>query len=142
MLAERDAACESLVERLVAIVEGIHHHHARGHRAGGLVDIVVERRVRVWVDDAGGQPLAGCVYNGRGSRSVDGRAHSGDLAGMNPDRSVFDGAVAGRHDGGILQNDILSLHGLGQYASEHGSRGNSASPNDGESKRWLQEQPP
>ena len=59
------------------------------------------------VDDAGRKPLAGCVDDDSVGRGVDRSADSCDLACMHPYGAMLDGAVAGSHDRGVLEDDVL-----------------------------------
>jgi len=47
------AAGKRAVDGFVLIIERVFHHHVRRDRAGGFVDIVIERDVGVTIDDAG-----------------------------------------------------------------------------------------
>ena len=41
------AAGKPAIDRLVLIVEGVHHHHLRRHRTGDFIHVIIERNVRV-----------------------------------------------------------------------------------------------
>jgi hypothetical protein len=123
------------IEVRTAIVERVDHVHRRRNRAGGLVDVAVQRRVRVRIDDAGRQPHAGRVNHRCGRGRVHAAAHSGDLARMHPHRAVFDGAVTGGHDSCIFDHQISSARGrllcaghCGQDDDSKKGKANRASP--------------
>ena len=78
-----DAAGQGAVDGFVLVVEGVDHHHLRSDGAGGLVHVVVERDVRVRVDDPRSEIFsAGVDYFGVG-RGGDVFADGSDLAILN-----------------------------------------------------------
>src|SRR5579883_2747027 len=77
------------VDGLVLVVEGVLHHHLRRDRTGGFVDVVIQRKMGVRIDEAGREILAaGIDHRGR-SGSVDGLANGGDLAVLYIDAAVL-----------------------------------------------------
>ena len=113
----RHAAGQRAVDGLVLVVEGVLHHHLRRDRAGRFVDVVVEREVRVGVDDAGREILSARVdHRGRGG-CVDRFADRGDLAVFDVDAAVFQVAVRDGHDDRVLDDDIV-VRGCGGLLGE------------------------
>ncbi len=102
-----DATGQAAIDRLVLIVEGVDHHHLRRDRAGGLVHVVVERDVRVGVDDARRQIFAACIDHGGGRRRVYIFADRGDLAVLDVDAAVLNVAVRDGHHHGVLDQDFI-----------------------------------
>ena len=47
----RHSARQPAIDRLVLIIERIHHHHVRRDRAGRLVHVIIKRNVRMRIDD-------------------------------------------------------------------------------------------
>src|SRR5262249_23948634 len=88
-----NATCQGVINHFVVVIEGILHHHVRGDGVGGLVDVFVERNVRVGIDDAGHHPFARGVYHGGAGWRLHCLAHGSDLAGVDVHAPVFDFAV-------------------------------------------------
>src|ERR1700733_5979835 len=97
-----DAAGEGAIDGLVLVIEGIFHHHVRRDWAGRFVDVLVERDVRVAVDDAGCKVFSSGIDDGGVGGGADGGAYGGDFAVLDVDGAVLDVAVGDGHHGGVL----------------------------------------
>ena len=102
-----DAARKRLVERLVAVVEGINHHHAGRNRTGGFIDIVAESRVRVRIDNAGRDVLSCSVDYLCVLRRTDSWAITGDLPCVQPYAGVLQRTVSDGHNGCVTNHNIF-----------------------------------
>ncbi len=74
------ASGQRAIDGLVLVIEGVNHHHLRGDRAGGFVHIVIERDVRVRVDDAGSEIFPSRIDDRRAGRRIYVLTDRGDLA--------------------------------------------------------------
>src|SRR4029077_13130440 len=102
-----DAAGQRAIDRFVAVVKRVAHHHLRGDRAGGLVYVIIERDVRVRIDDAGHHELAGSVdHHGAGGR-IYALADRGNLSVVNVNAAIFDLAVSDGQDGPTFDDYII-----------------------------------
>ena len=111
------AAGQRAIDGLVLIVEGIQHHHLRRDRAGGFVDVVVERDMRVRIDDAGRQIFSAGVDHGRRRRRIHVLADGGDFAVLDIDAAVLDVAVSYGHHDGVLDYNFVVPGGGGCWAA-------------------------
>src|ERR1700674_1884373 len=112
-----DAAGEIVVN--IDIVR-IQHLGNIGHRGDGdaaLVDAAVHRDVRMAVDDPGDDELSGGIDDLGILGRFDGLTDFGNLAILNKDGTVLDGAVGNRKNGSVLnQND---RGGVGWSGRDH-----------------------
>ncbi len=103
----RHASRQRAVDLLILIIESVLHHHLRSHRAGRFVDVVIERDMRVGIDDARRQVFSLRVdHAGVGGR-IDRFADRGNLSILDVDRAVLDVAVRNGHDDRILDHDVV-----------------------------------
>ena len=102
-----DAAGQRAIDRLVVVVEGVFHHHLRRDRAGGFVDVAVERHVRVRIDDARASRICRRRRSLCTGGSGDGRAEGGDLAVFHVNAAVLDAAVRRRQQGRVLDDEFV-----------------------------------
>ena len=102
-----DAAGQAAIDGLVLIIEGVHHHHLRRDRAGGLVHVVVERNVRVRVDDARREIFASGIDHGGAGGGVHVFAHGGNLSVLDVDAAVLNIAVGDGHHHGVLDQNFI-----------------------------------
>src|SRR5260370_26211526 len=85
-------------------VVGIKHVGDIDHGGDGdaaFVHISIDGDVRVAVDNAGHDELAGGIYDLRVFRSFYGGADLGDFSVFDQDRTTLDGAVPDRQDGRV-----------------------------------------
>ncbi len=114
------AAGQGAVDCLILIIEGVFHHHVGRDRAGGLVDVVIERDVRVTIDDAWGQVFASGIDDDCARGRIHGFADRGDLAVLDIDGAILDVAVGHGHHGGVLDDNVVV--GGGRGLPERGCR--------------------
>ena len=107
------AARQRPIDRLVLIIERVDHHHLRRDRAGGLVHVIIQRDVRVRIDDARRQIFAAGIDHRRARRRSHILADGRDLAILDIDAAVLDIAVGDRHHDGVLDQDFIVRSGAG-----------------------------
>src|SRR5262249_35131286 len=86
-------------------VEDFGNVRNRGDGDAAFVDAAVDGDVRVAVNDAGRDVHSGTVDNLRAGRSFNASTDLGDLAVLNKDGTVLDGAFSDGEDGGVLNED-------------------------------------
>src|ERR1700687_1022418 len=112
-----DAAGEIVVNIDIVRIQHLGNISHRGDGDAAFVDAAVHRDVRMAIDDPGDDELSGGIDDLGILRRFDRLANFGNLALLNKDGAVLDGAVGNRKNGGVLnQND---RGGLGWRGCDH-----------------------